>query len=166
MWCHLVNVKHVKIFSSQNFLSKFLVTKSVFMEVMSGPNRTLHFHWCKQNAAWILTKWKFTLCGFVDDFWHVWHSFDIVVSFLTSWFHFWHVIFVSHFCRSWKNLWWQEWSKWIEVVVSWCGVNVLAGKFLSCGALLGSIMAGSGEEERLPRTRHYISTLVADAVLM
>ena len=49
-------------------------------------------------------------------------------------------------------------SKWIEVVVSWCGVNVLAGKFLSCGGLLGSIsiMAGSGEEERLPRTRHYI----------
>ena len=38
---------------------------------------------------------------------------------------------------------------------------MLAGKFLSCGGLFGSIMAGSGEEERLPRTRHYISTLLA-----
>ena len=35
---------------------------------------------------------------------------------------------------------------------------MLAGKFLSCGGLLGSIMAGSGEEERLPRTRHYYTT--------
>ena len=33
---------------------------------------------------------------------------------------------------------------------------MLAGKFLSCGGLLGSIMAGSGEQERLSRTRHYI----------
>ena len=38
---------------------------------------------------------------------------------------------------------------------------MLAGKFLSCGGLFGSIMAGSGEEERLPRTRHYISTNIS-----
>ena len=33
---------------------------------------------------------------------------------------------------------------------------MLAGKFLSCGGLLGSIMAGSDVEERDGRTRHYI----------
>ena len=35
---------------------------------------------------------------------------------------------------------------------------MLAGKFHSCGALFGSIMAGSDVEERDGRTRHYIST--------
>ena len=43
---------------------------------------------------------------------------------------------------------------------------MLAGKFLSCGAVLGSIMAGSGEEERLPRTRHYISTAVTATMMI
>ena len=145
----------------RSFSVEILVTKSVihrkfwwqnlsFMEVMSGPNRTLHFHWCKQNAAWILTKWKFTLCGFVDDFWHVWHSFDIVVSFLTSWFHFWHVqvnicsCLLCSFCRSWKKNYDDRngqsglrlWGWFIFVIYAGVGVSLLVFLHLDHGWLL------------------------------
>ena len=92
-------------------VSKFLVSKFwwqnlSFIENL-GDKICLHgsHEWSKSNTslslmqaecsmscwAWILTKWKFTFVDLLMIFDRVLMSFDIVVSFLTLWFHFWHV---------------------------------------------------------------------------
>ena len=76
-------------FCSQNHFVKICHSWKFWCQNLSSWNSWVeqleHFTFidAKQNATWILTKWKFT---FVDDyvhFCHVCHSFDIMVSFLT-----------------------------------------------------------------------------------
>ena len=67
---------------------KILVTKSVFMEVMSGPNRTLHFSLMQAEFSMNLDEVK------IHPLWICWWFLTCLTQFLTLWFHFWHHGFI------------------------------------------------------------------------